>query len=274
MSQPAPFVRVAVDGPVATLTLAREPVNGMNLELWTQLGAALAALEADPAVRAVVLASGLARDVFTAGNDLSELYAPGTTQARYTAFWLAQTRCLARLLVSPLVAVAALRGACPAGGCVLALCCDARLATPTVTLGLNEVALGLPVPLFWARRFAAVAAGGGAARAETLLTTAALLPARDALAAGLVDAVVPAGELLGAARAECLRRLAAGPDGGRAATKRALRGGFAAGWEAHGPAEAEAGWAGLSDPLVVAALGASLARLSKKGGPPAPPAKL
>lgn len=93
----SPYVRVerGSDG-LAVLTLAREPVNSMNLELWSELGAALDALEADPAVRGVVIASGLKKDVFTAGNDISELYSKATSQERYTRFWHAQTRCLVR----------------------------------------------------------------------------------------------------------------------------------------------------------------------------------
>jgi hypothetical protein len=42
-------------------------------------------------------------------------------------------------------------GACPAGGCCLALACDIRLASDSCSIGLNEVALGIPVPAFWAQ---------------------------------------------------------------------------------------------------------------------------
>ena len=47
--------------------------------------AVLDALEADPRVRGLVIASGLKRDVFSAGNDLGELYAPRTSQQRWGA---------------------------------------------------------------------------------------------------------------------------------------------------------------------------------------------
>ena len=47
-------------------------------------------------------------------------------------------------------AVAAIRGACPAGGCCLALTCDYRIQSQQGTFGLNETALGVPVPPFWA----------------------------------------------------------------------------------------------------------------------------
>lgn len=54
----------------AVATIAREPINSMDLSLWRELLATLEALEADTDVRGVIWASGLKRDVFTAGNDL------------------------------------------------------------------------------------------------------------------------------------------------------------------------------------------------------------
>ncbi len=56
-------------------------------------------------VRGVIFTSGLAREIFTAGNDLAELYAPKTSLERYTEFWTVSTTFLARLLRSPLVTV-------------------------------------------------------------------------------------------------------------------------------------------------------------------------
>ena len=63
----------------------------------------------DVQVRGVVFTSGLAREIFTAGNDLAELYAPKTSLERYTQFWTVSTTFLARLLRSPLVTVSPLR---------------------------------------------------------------------------------------------------------------------------------------------------------------------
>jgi len=74
----------------------------------------LSALEADAGIHGVVFSSGLQRDVFTAGNDITELYMPATSGVKFTTFWTAQTRFLTRLYKSPLVAIAAIRGACPA----------------------------------------------------------------------------------------------------------------------------------------------------------------
>ena len=164
-----------------------------------------------------------------------------------------------RLLASPLVTVAAVRGHCPAGGCVLALCCDARVMTADGRIGLNEVALGIPVPLYWGRLMASLI---GAGRADALLQTAALVPAAQAQALGLVDAVVPTAELMAAATAEARRRLAF-PDNGRVVTKRALRGPMADAWAAYAAEEAARGWEGLASPATTEALAGVLARLSK-----------
>jgi len=62
------FVTVEKKGNHAVLSLAREPVNSLNTEVWRQLKAAFDALEADPEVRGVIFASGLSRPVFTAGE--------------------------------------------------------------------------------------------------------------------------------------------------------------------------------------------------------------
>lgn len=82
---------------------------------------------------------------------MQELHAPSTSRQRHADFWITQTTFLARLRRSPLLTLAAIRGACPAGGCCMALCCDVRLMTQVGHIGLNEVALGIPVPDYWAQ---------------------------------------------------------------------------------------------------------------------------
>ena len=264
---------------IVVLTLAREPVNTMDTALWGELGRALAGLEAAhaagsnrrssspslPYPRAVVIESGLQRDVFTAGNDISELYAPGTSESAYTAFWVLQNAILARLLISPLATVAAIRGACPAGGCALALCCDGRLMLegPAAVVGLNEVALGIPVPKMWGALLARVV---GQNRAEALCMGAVLVRARAAAEMGLVDGVVEgdASALRSAAVAAARSLVRAGPDAGRASTKLGARGEFAAAWQDYAPTEAAGAWGMLASPGTVAALKRVMDRLGAK----------
>lgn len=97
---------------------------------------------------------------------------------RYREFWVESNKFLARLYRSPLVTVAAIRGACPAGGCCMSLCCDLRImADGPGHIGLNEVAIGISVPLFWARLMARVV---GQATAERLCQFAALVGPQEA----------------------------------------------------------------------------------------------
>lgn len=102
----------------------------------------------------------------------------------------------AKLHKSPLVTVAAVRGHCPAGGCILALTCDSRVVTEDTKMGLNEVALGIPVPLFWVK---VMAQQIGAGRADALLQTATFVGAAEAKALGMVDAVVSTADLMATA---------------------------------------------------------------------------
>lgn len=239
-------------------------------------GTASAAAAAGAPVRAVVFASALARPVFTAGNDLAELHAPSTSRGRFVTFWVTSATFLARLYASPLHTVAAVAGACPAGGTALALACDERLAVAGggTVLGLNEVALGIPVPAVWGRLLARVV---GWAPAEALLRGGVLLPAAAAAKAGIVDELVPlptdlrhdpaaAGRAVVAAAARRARAALRMADGGRVATKWGLRREFAAAWAADAPADAARVWALLTEPRVVATLGKVLARLARRKG--------
>lgn len=146
------------------VSLHREPVNSMNKvrikslahlwpgcvqfmkvntfsyqALWQALSDTLTQLENNRSVRAVIFRSGLKRPIFTAGNDINELHARRTTRERYIDFWLLKNQFLARLLRTRLSTAAAIKGACPAAGTCLAMCCDVRIATKDVTMGLNEV---------------------------------------------------------------------------------------------------------------------------------------
>jgi 3,2-trans-enoyl-CoA isomerase len=76
------YVFIEMASNYARLILKRNPVNSMNLELWIQLDKALTDLENNPKIRGIIIQSGLDRNVFTAGNDLMELYAPKTSAER------------------------------------------------------------------------------------------------------------------------------------------------------------------------------------------------
>ena len=117
--------------------------------------------------------------------------------------------------------VACVNGHAIAGGCVVALCCDVRIAAddPAARIGLNEVALGLEFP---PKILELVRRRVPAHSFDRVVLEAGLYDPHTALSLGLVDEVAP--DVHAAARS-CLARLAAHPTATYEATKRTLRAG-------------------------------------------------
>ncbi|WP_028193171.1 enoyl-CoA hydratase/isomerase family protein [Salinispora pacifica] len=177
---------VEVAGPVATVVIhnpARR--NAMTPAMWRRLPGMLDQLEADPAVRALVLTG--ADGTFCAGadlGDLDELLDAGDASIAVTAE--------ERLVDFAKPTVAAIRGACVGGGCQLAVACDLRLAAADARFGVPPARLGLVYPAPTTHRLARLV---GPSTAKALLFTAELIDAERALRVGLVDEVLPAAAL-------------------------------------------------------------------------------
>jgi enoyl-CoA hydratase len=172
----------------------------------------------DEAAGAPVLLTG-SGDTFSAGLDLKEVSALDASTAGPFLRLLEQT--MAALYLYPGPTVAAVNGHAIAGGCVLTLCCDHRVATssPRTRIGLNEVPLGLRFP---PRTLAIVLARVPRRHRERVILGGALFAPGEAREVGLVDEI--AEDPLAAARAR-LSTLAASPAHAYARTKRDLRGG-------------------------------------------------
>lgn len=217
----APPVVIERHGQIATLRLQRPPVNAIERSLCEALIAALDELEADSEVLGIVFAGR--PGLFSAGLDLPALLALDRAEMR--AFWYAFVAVFLRLYATPLCVVAAIEGHAPAGGTVLAITADHRVAADgAFRIGLNEVAVGLAVPPFLCLVAAALL---GQRNAERLLTTGTLLTPQEALAVGFVDEVVAADAVFARAQA-VLRARVALPQMARRETKRLLRAPFAA----------------------------------------------
>jgi enoyl-CoA hydratase len=155
-------------------------------------------------------------DAFSAGLNLKEIAALDV--AGLTRFLGVLEDLVTALYEYPGPTVAWVNGHAIAGGCVMTLCCDLRVMTGRagVRIGLNEVALGLQFPPRTFKMCAHRVPGPALAR---VLLEAALYPASDAVALGLVDTIGEKEEAL--AR---LEQLAGHPRGAYAAAKRTLRG--------------------------------------------------
>lgn len=198
------LVRTAIHAGVATVTLAdADRRNALTLPMVTEIIDAFDALEADPAVGAVVVTGDGA--AFCAGADLSHLSssADGGAEAGLRAIYEG----FLRIGRSPLPTLAAVNGAAVGAGMNLALICDVRLAAHRARFDTRFLQLGLHP-------------GGGhtwmaqrIAGPQTVLATVLfgeVLDGAEAERVGLVWRCVPDAELLPAAQAMA-ERAASGP---------------------------------------------------------------
>ncbi|HEU4411230.1 MAG TPA: fatty acid oxidation complex subunit alpha FadJ [Polyangiaceae bacterium] len=183
------LVSLSVEGGVAFVRydVPGESVNALRAETLAEFDRALAAAEADPAVRAVVLESGKP-DSFIVGADVGMLKAVKLPEEAERLSRDGQAA-LARLAESPKPVVAAVHGPCLGGGFEVALACHGRVASddPKTAFGLPEVQLGL---LPGADGLQRVADRAGLAAALDLGLTGKSLRPQQAKRLGLVDEVV------------------------------------------------------------------------------------
>ena len=243
-------------GSIRTIRLARPPVNALHAPLLESLAAAVARAPAEGARGLVLTGSG---GRYSAGLDVQALAA--LDPAGLEAFLVTFFDCLTVLATCPLPIVAAINGASPAGGAVLALYCDRRvMARGDFRIGLNEVQVGLyPGPLIH-RVLARIV---GARLGAELLITGALLTPAEALASGFVDELAEPAELEPRARA-WLERVLALPAHAFLATRALVRRDLVELMTAGSAADRAALAAAWGGPETRAALAALLARLGRK----------
>jgi enoyl-CoA hydratase len=205
-SAPMANVLFAVDGGVATITVAREKkLNALNSAVVGELLRAFLLARADSAVRVVIL-TGAGDRAFVAGADIAEMAALSPDDARRFAERGQQLSLLVERLGKPVIA--AVNGFALGGGCELALACHIRLASDSARFGQPEVKLGL-LPGFGGSQRLPRLVGKG--RALEILLGGGTIDAGEALRIGLVNRVVPSDALLGAARELAIQIAANGP---------------------------------------------------------------
>jgi enoyl-CoA hydratase len=191
-------LRVELRPPIAQVTLDRPKVlNALNAATFAELASAFEALAADESVR-VILLTGSGGRAFAAGADIGELSAAATPEEG-RAFSLRGQQVFRRIETLGKPVIACIQGFALGGGCELAMACTFRLAAEDAKLGQPEAKLGV-IPGYGATQRLPRLVGRGAAL--KLLLTGEIIGAAEALRIGLVDEVVPAGELM--TRAEAL----------------------------------------------------------------------
>lgn len=213
---PSTSITLEPAGSVTVLRLDRPPANAIDIALAEELAATLADLERRSDLGALVLTG--TGSTFSAGLDLKQLPTYGAADQQRMV--LALGRAIGRLYGFPRPVVAAVNGHAVAGGLILALACDVRVAAAgPFKLGLTEAAVGVPFPT---APLAVVEAELSPQAARAFALTGRTMGPDEALALGAIDEVV-AGELLAARALDLARELAALPPTAFGQIKRQLR---------------------------------------------------
>ena len=203
------MIDLKIEGPVATATLCRPPVNAINDEWVARFDEVLDEVESADSVAVLCIRSS--QRVFCAGADLAmmrNILASAEGRARMIALTRRMQEVFERIETLPKTTIAEIGGPALGGGFELALACDLRIVADSARVGLPEAALGL------------LPAGGGTQRmtricgeavARRLILGAETLSGTDAVKLGLAQWSVPADELAAFARATTTRIAALPP---------------------------------------------------------------
>jgi len=195
MSEPTlELVDYAVRDRVAEITMRREPVNAINMQLTREVNAAYRRAKADPEARAIILTSGCAK-AFSAGMDLAMIRGGSGLDLRafleelYFGMHDLQYR-----MGKP--TIAAVTGPARAAGVTLAVSCDCIVMADDADLSYPEINVGV-IP---AMHFVHLPRQIGRHQAFELLFTGDVITARQAEARGLINRAVPRADVMTEAR--------------------------------------------------------------------------
>ncbi len=180
---------IEIDQSVALIRLNRpEALNALNSEMMGELSMALRALDADPAVRVIVLTGS--EKAFAAGADIKEMSEKNFATIFRENLFAGEADTI-RATRKPLIGAVA--GFCLGGGCELAMLCDFIIAADTAKFGQPETNLGVIPGIGGTQRLTRLV---GRAKSMDLHLTGRTMGADEAERAGLVARIVPAADLV------------------------------------------------------------------------------
>jgi enoyl-CoA hydratase len=200
-----PFQNITLDVTerVATVTVNRpDKLNALNDLTVKELGLAIEEIRESAEVSGAIL-TGAGAKAFVAGADISELAKQGPLEGRERA--RRGQNVLRRIETSPKPIIAAINGFALGGGCELAMACHIRIASDNARFGQPEVKLGIAPGYGGSQRLPRLVGQG---RALELILSGEMISAAEAHRIGLVNAVVPATDLLRVA-GEMMRKILA-----------------------------------------------------------------
>jgi enoyl-CoA hydratase/carnithine racemase len=165
--------------------------NAMSLEMWEGLGQALSELRDDPEVRVVVL-FGAGDKAFVSGADISQFEKTRHNAAASEEYSKKSDAQRALLGNYPKPTIACIRGFCLGGGMQVAMLTDIRIAAEDSQFGIPAAKLGIAYGFDGLRHLVSLV---GPSWARLIMYTGMRIDSKEALRIGLVDRVLPNGEL-------------------------------------------------------------------------------
>ena len=182
------FLLRTTEGPVGVITLNRpQRRNALSLELMRELIQCLDDFAAHRSIRAIILAAE--GKAFSSGHDLSEMV--GRSEDEYRELFGVCTQLMTRIQSIGQPVIAQVQGIATAAGCQLVATCDLAVASEEAAFATPGVNIGL----FCTTPMVAVSRAVGRKRALEMLLTGKMVDAVTASEWGLINRVVPAGEL-------------------------------------------------------------------------------
>ncbi|MEQ8815429.1 MAG: enoyl-CoA hydratase [Thalassobaculum sp.] len=182
----------SVDGAIGRIVFNQpEKRNAVSLEMWTAVDEALDHYAADDNVRVVIL-SGAGGKAFVSGADISKFESERASEEAVAHYNTTTARVYTKVHAFPKPVIAQIDGFCVGGGCALAVCCDIRVCGEGAQFAVPAAKLGLGYAYAGLERLVALV---GPSFAKEIFFTADRFSAEDAKFMGLVNRVVPDGEV-------------------------------------------------------------------------------
>ena len=180
------------DGPIGWITFNNpERRNAVSMAMWEALADIVRDYENDKAIRVIVL-KGAGDQAFVSGADISEFEEKRSSPATTRTYNQASGKANDELMRAAKPTIAMIRGYCIGGGVSVALSCDMRIAAEGAKFGVPAAKLGLGYEATGVRKLMDVV---GPAFAKEIFFTARQFTAQEAVAMGLVNRMVPDGQL-------------------------------------------------------------------------------
>jgi enoyl-CoA hydratase/carnithine racemase len=183
--------KYAAEDRIAIITLDHPPVNAFNAQTVEDLSAALDMALEDEVVKVVII-TGAGRMAFVAGADISEI---NEIEDADQAMKLARAgqEVFNKIEKAKKPVIAAINGVCLGGGLELAMACHLRVAGDRARIGQPEINLGIIPGWGGTQRLPRIV---GPSKAAEMILTGDPIPAQEAYRLGLVNKVVPMGDVL------------------------------------------------------------------------------